>query len=116
MGISQKKYKNFRGGSRAQRIIATIFSIAELILAVRFLLELLGANANNSLVQGLYTITQPFVGLFEGIFAAMNTNIFGIQGIFEPATVIAVVVLSLIEWALFRLMSRQSGSNHARVA
>ena len=114
MGNNPNKYNILRGGSGISRIIATIFSIIELVLAFRFILKLLGANAGNSLVQGLYDITQPFIGLFEGIFATMNTNIFGIHGVFEPATVIAVVVISFIEWALFKLISRRSGSRTVR--
>jgi len=114
MGNSSNRYNILRGGSGISRIITTIFSIIQLILAFRFILQLLGANAGNTLVQGLYDITQPFVSLFEGIFATMNTNIFGIHGVFEPATVIAVVVISFIEWALFKLISRRSGSRTTR--
>jgi len=113
MGKSPNKYNILRGGSGLSRIIATIFSVLELILAFRFILLLLGANAGNGLVHGLYNITQPFISLFEGIFATMNTNIFGIHGVFEPATVIAIVVFSFIEWALFKLISRQSGGRSA---
>jgi hypothetical protein len=110
MGKSLSKYNALRGGSGIVRIIATIFSIIELILAIRFILKLLGASTGNSLVQGLYNTTQPFVGLFEGIFASMDTNIFGVHGVFEPATVIAVVAIGIIEWVLFRIISRRSGN------
>jgi hypothetical protein len=113
MGKSPNKLNILRGGSGLSRIVATIFSIIELLLAFRFILLLLGANGSNDLVQGLYNITQPLISLFEGIFATMNTNIFGIHGVFEPATVIAIVVFSFIEWALFKLISRRSGSRNA---
>ena len=114
MAKSPNKYKILRGGSGISRVIAIIFSIIELILVFRFILKLLGANAGNGLVQGLYDITQPFIGFFEGIFAAMNTNIFGILGVFEPATVIAVVVFSFLEWALLKLISGRSGRRFGR--
>lgn len=114
MAKSPNKYKILRGGSGISRVIATIFSIIELILVFRLILKLLGASAGNGLVQGLYDITQPFIGLFEGIFATMNTNIFGIIGVFEPATVIAVVVFSFLEWVLLRLISGRSGRRFGR--
>ena len=114
MGKPPNKYKILRGGSGISRVIATIFSIIELLLVFRFILKLLGANAVNGLVQGLYDITQPLIGLFEGIFATMNTNIFGILGVFEPATVIAIVVFSFLEWVLLQLISRRSGSRFGR--
>lgn len=114
MGKPHYKSNILKGGSGISRIIATVFSIIELILVFRFILKLFGANAGNSLVQGLYNITQPIIGLFEGIFTTMNTNILGIIGVFEPATVIAVVVISFLEWALFKLISRRSGSRFSR--
>ena len=112
---SKNKFGFHRGSFGIQQIIATIFSIIELILAFRFILKLLGANATNNIVQGFYDVTQPCVGLFEGIFKTMNTNIAGIHGVFEPATVIAVVVIGLIQWAIFKLFFRQSGSRYNRV-
>jgi YGGT family len=114
MGKSPNKYTILRSGSGITRVIATIFSIIEMLLVFRFILKLLGANAENGLIQGLYDITQPLIGLFEGIFATMNTNIFGILGVFEPATVIAVVVFSFLEWALLKLVSGRSGRRFGR--
>jgi len=110
MATSKNRFSIHRGSFGIQRIIATIFSVIELILAIRFILKLLGASASNGFVQGLYNVTQPWVGLFEGIFKTMSTNIAGIHGIFEPATVIAVIVTGLIEWAVFKLFFRQSSS------
>jgi hypothetical protein len=99
-----------------RRIIAAIFGIFELILAFRFILKLLGANTQNNIVQGLYDITQPVVVLFEGIFATVGTNIAGIHGAFEPATVIAIVIIGLVEWVLFKLISRRTGTRLTGVA
>ena len=113
---SQKKYSKSRGSFGLSRIIATVFGLIELILAFRFILKLLGANENNGLVQGLYVITHPIVGVFEGIFSTINTNIAEIHGVFEPATIIAVVVIGFIEWALLRLISKRSASGLSRVA
>jgi uncharacterized membrane protein YvlD (DUF360 family) len=96
-----------------RRIIAAIFGIIELILAFRLILKLLGANTQNILVQGLYDITQPVVGLFEGIFVTINSNIVGIQGAFEPATIIAIIIISLINWVLFKLISRRTAGRLA---
>lgn len=115
MGTRKMKFGFQRGSLGIQRIIATVFSIIQLILVVRFVLKILGASGHNSLVQGLYNLTQPCVGLFEGIFKTMNTSIAGIHGVFEPATVIAVVVVSLIEWIIFKLFFNRSGNGFSRI-
>jgi hypothetical protein len=49
----KSRFGNHQGGFGIQRIIAAIFSIIELILAIRFILKLLGASASNGFVQGL---------------------------------------------------------------
>lgn len=116
MDNTQNNRSQSRGGFGIQRIIAVLFGIIELILAFRFVLKLLGANESNGFVQGLYAITQPVVGIFEGIFATINTNIAGIQGVFEPATVIAVVIIGFIEWALLKLISRRTENNYSQAA
>jgi hypothetical protein len=109
MKMNQNNSNNSRGGFGIQRIVGTIISIIDLILVLRFILKLFGANAGNSIVQGLYDITQPFIGLFEGIFSSMKTNLFGMSGVFEPATVIAIIIVGLIGAVLLKLISTGSG-------
>lgn len=112
MKTYENNYSESRGSFGIQRIIATIFGIIELILAIRFVLKLLGASDNNGFVQGLYSITEPAVALFQGIFSAINTNIAGIHGLFEPATIIALLIIGLIEWVLLKLISRRPDRNY----
>jgi uncharacterized protein YggT (Ycf19 family) len=50
------------------RVITLIFSVLEVLLALRFILKLLGANAQQPLIAGLYRITEPLVRPFQGIF------------------------------------------------
>jgi uncharacterized protein YggT (Ycf19 family) len=50
------------------RVVTLLFTVVEVLLLVRFSLKLLGANANQPLVAGLYRITEPLVQPFQGIF------------------------------------------------
>ena len=50
------------------RIVALLFTVLEVLLLLRFILKLFGANANQPLVSGLYRITEPLVRPFQGIF------------------------------------------------
>jgi uncharacterized protein YggT (Ycf19 family) len=50
------------------RIVTLLFTVLEVLLLLRFILKLTGANANQPLVSGLYRITEPLVRPFQGIF------------------------------------------------
>ena len=50
------------------RIVTLLFTVLEVLLLLRFILKLFGANANQALVSGLYRITEPLVRPFQGIF------------------------------------------------
>ena len=53
----------------ASRVIGLVFTVLEVVLLIRFLLKLLGANADQGLVATIYAITDPLVAPFRGIFA-----------------------------------------------
>jgi YggT family protein len=50
------------------RIVTLLFTVLEVLLLLRFVLKLFGANSNQPLVSGLYRITEPLVRPFQGIF------------------------------------------------
>ena len=50
------------------RIVTLLFTVLEVLLLLRFILKLFGANANQALVSGLYRVTEPLVRPFQGIF------------------------------------------------
>ena len=50
------------------RVVTLLFTVIEVLLLLRFVLKLLGANAQQPLVDGLYRITEPVVRPFQGIF------------------------------------------------
>ena len=88
----------------AQRIVGTIFGIIEIALAFRLIFKLLGANPTNVFVQGIYTVTQFFVGIFEGIFSQATTSGAVTTAVFEPATLIAMVIIAVIAWIVLKLI------------
>lgn len=49
-------------------VVTLLFTVLEVLLLLRFVLKLLGANQNQPLVAGLYRITEPLVRPFQGIF------------------------------------------------
>ncbi len=87
-----------------RRVINIIFSLAGIILIFRFVFRLFGANPDNQFVDLLYRITEPYVGIFSGIFAEVEWG----NGVFEPATLIALVVLFIASWLIQSLFAKRT--------
>ena len=89
-------------------LIGLFFGAIEILLAFRLGFKLLGANSGNGFVQGIYTITQYLVTIFEGIFAKSNVDGIESAAVFEPATLIAMIVVALIAWGVLSLIRPRS--------
>ncbi|MBN2558564.1 MAG: YggT family protein [Clostridia bacterium] len=85
-------------------IVGVIFGLIEIILGMRLIFKLLGANPSNGFIKIIYGMTQFFVGIFEGIFsknAVSDTS----RAVFEPATFIAIILIALLAWLVLVLMT-----------
>ena len=107
----QTETRNIESESNtAQRIVGIIFGVIEVILAFRLIFKLLGANPKNGFVHGIYAVSQFLAGIFEGIFSRVTTNGAQTTATFEPATLIAMVVIALIAWGVRKLMTPRIGT------
>src|SRR5687768_7046557 len=52
-----------------RRIVGLIFGILIGLILLRFVLLLLGANADNGIVDAIYGLSEPLVAPFRGIFS-----------------------------------------------
>jgi cation transport ATPase len=82
------------------RTISVCFSVLEVVLALRLLFRLLGANTQNSFITLLYRLSHVFVSPFNGIF---NDQALGNHSVFEVSTLIAIALYALIAWGLVAL-------------
>lgn len=98
-------------GTSTNRIIQIIWWVVgfiDVLIAIRFLLKLFGANPA-PFVRFMYDLTWPLVAPFHGIF---NTAQEG-RSILEPESLVAMAIYALIGWgivSLIRLMSRPRSS------
>jgi len=85
------------------RVVALLFTVLEVLLLVRFLLKLSGANQSQALVAGLYGITEPLVRPFQGIFAIPADSAF------DVAALMAIVFLFLVAALIVALVKAIAG-------
>ncbi len=84
----------------AARVIYYILGVLEVILLLRFLFRLLGANAGNGFVAFLYNLSYVFAAPFLGIFTNPGQG----NNVFEITTLIAMLIYALIAWGLVSLV------------
>lgn len=86
----------------AARVIRFITGFVLVLLALRFVFALLGANPANGLANALYTLTQPLVSPFFNLFSYDYTD--GARR-FESFTLVAAVIYGLAGYGIARLAS-----------
>lgn len=94
-------------------IIYAIGAFIEAIVGLRFVLRLVGANADNAFVSSIYSWSTPFVAPFSGIFGVDATVVSGVgtatTSVFDWTALIALIVIGLIVGLVGTLLGRRSG-------
>ena len=98
---SVAKTTEVSGAVVAKRVIYYVGGVIIALLAVRMLLQLLGANQGNGFVDFVYALSGIFVMPFFGIFGEPT---FG-QSHFETSTLVAIVVYALLTVGVGKLMT-----------
>ena len=96
-----------------RRFVVLVFGIILALIALRFILLLLGANTGNALVDGIYNISEIFVAPFRGVF---NLDQYTPNGIsrFDVSAVVAFFGWLLIEILVLAIL--RIGDNSRTVA
>ena len=82
------------------RIIWTVLGILEVLLAVRFMLKLIGANPESGFAVFMYGLT----GVFTAPFTGLVPNWVSGATILEVTTLIAMAIYALLFWGVVRLI------------
>ena len=88
----------------ARRVVSLLFGILAVLLGLRILLLLLVANQQNSIVDFVYNVTEPFVAPFRGIFS-LDTVSPGGGSVFDIAALVALVGWLLIYMLIMAILS-----------
>ena len=92
----------------AARVIWFVAGVIIVLLALRFLFVLLGANRDNGFVDLIYTLLYPFAAPFFGIF---SYDVSYGESRFELSTLVAMAIYALIAWGLARLVTIRHPQN-----
>ena len=101
------------GSQTIAYLVYFIFGALEILLAFRFVLKLLGASISSGFVSSIYDFSGIFIVPFEGIFRSGTTQGVETVAVFEPATLVAIIVYAVLSWGIVKLISIFSGERQA---
>ncbi len=85
----------------ASRVVWYIVGFIIVLLLLRIVLLLLGANQGTGFVDFIYAVSGVFAAPFAGIFPAPEYGKF----FFDTASVVAIVVYALVAWGISKLFT-----------
>jgi uncharacterized protein YggT (Ycf19 family) len=89
---------------RVTQLIYTILGIVEVLLAIRVVMKLLDANPGAAFTAFMYSITDPLVAFFQGVFPEPQSN----GSMLELSALLAMAVYALLAWAIVRVIEISS--------
>ena len=97
--------------SIATNLVWFLFGLTSILLAIRFVLKLTGANAANGFASFIYAVTNVFSAPFDSLFGASSAAIGQTHAVFQPSVLFAIAVYALIAWGVVKLINITSSQN-----
>lgn len=91
------------------RIVWFVFAVIEILIAIRFVLKLVGANASAGFVQLIHGISDVFMLPFNAILGVQRVS----GATFEWSALVAIAVYALIAWGIVSLIAVVSPRRHS---
>jgi uncharacterized membrane protein len=88
------------GQFQLTRILMTVLGVLEILLALRFVLHLIAANAASGFSQLIYGLSGLFVAPFTGLVGTPTSG----GTTVEMTTLIAMAVYALLFWIIMRII------------
>jgi len=86
--------------AKATQIIWLLTGILEILIGIRFVLKLLGANPQAGFAQLIYGMTAVFLVPFNALFASPSAA----GSVLEVSSLVAMLVYALGAWIVVRVM------------
>ena len=97
---TEREVERGRGAARISQVVDFIFWVIYALLAIKFLLALLGANRRAGFVQFINTVSDPFYAPFSGIVAEPTAG--GAR--FALSILLAIVVYAVLHLGINKLL------------
>ena len=101
-----------RASEKLVQAVYLVFGLIETLIAIRFILRLLGANSEAGFAQFIYGITAPFIAPFVGLFGTVRAS----GSVLEPESIVAIIVYALAAWLLAKVLWLMLGETRSAVA
>jgi YggT family protein len=98
-----------RASHRLVQGIWLLFGIVEGILAIRFILKLLGANEAAGFANFIYSASGPFIAPFNNLFGNPGSG----GSVLELNTLVAIVVYMLLAWLVTKVVWLLAGESRS---
>lgn len=82
------------------RVVWFVFGVIEVLIAIRFVLELLSANGAAGFVQFIYGLSGVFMAPFIAILGTQRVS----GATFEWSALLAIAVYALVAWGVVALI------------
>jgi YggT family protein len=98
--VAYDPYANKRiAADRVIQLVYLVFGLIEGLIAIRFVLKALGANAGAGFAEFIYGLTGPLVAPFYGLFGNPSSQ----GSVLEVHSLVALIVYGLLAWLIVRL-------------
>lgn len=89
----------------AQNVVWYVLGLVEILLGLRFVLKLFGANPVSAFVDIIYSVTNVLTAPFDNIFGVTRATTGDTHSVFEPSILVAALVYALIAWGIAKLIT-----------
>jgi hypothetical protein len=89
---------------RIRRGILFTVNLIAILITIRIVLALLGANPDSPFAAFMYTITEVLTFPFHGLFGAWAPPAYGLM-VFEASSLVAIAIYYLIAWIALRVQA-----------
>lgn len=98
---SEASTQTVSGVTLAKRIIWFIAGFIIILLTLRIVLQLLGANDSAGFVNFIYTISQPFAQPFYGMFPEPTRGV----STLDVSSIFGIIIYALLAWGITKLIT-----------
>jgi uncharacterized protein YggT (Ycf19 family) len=93
------------------RLINAVMNVVEAIIGVHIILKLFSANSDTPFVQWIFSISEPLLRPFRGIF---DDVIFQDQYVLDLSAVFALIIYSIIGYLIMTIVKAIGGGRRRK--